>query len=216
MFSIHNSSFLFYFVYCTSIKQSNKKNVLNCTPKVGHKTFGVQFFMKYSFEEKLNVVSEITCGKTLVSICRERHLDKHQVRGWLSRYRAYGEEGLLKSTKGYHFTSAEKERIILEHIKDGVTLQQLSLRYDVNRNTILSWLRKVRSGGSLYDVKQRGRPPKAPMTRPKKRDPQTELEKLQAENLRLRAENALLKKVKALVEEQKAQARLNGQKPSTN
>jgi len=54
------------------------------------------------------------------------------------------------------------------------------------------------------------------MAKPKKRDPQTELEKLQAENLRLRAENALLKKVKALVEEQKARARLNGQKPSTN
>jgi cell division protein FtsB len=55
------------------------------------------------------------------------------------------------------------------------------------------------------------------MARPKKREPQTELEKLQAENLRLRAENALLKKVKALVEEeQKARARLNGQKPSTN
>ena len=105
--------------------------------------------MKYSFEEKLNVVSEITCGKGLETICRERHLDKHQVRGWLARYRVYGEEGLLKSTKGYHFTPAEKERIILEHIKDGVTLQELSLRYDVNRSTIISWLRKVRSGGSL-------------------------------------------------------------------
>ena len=54
------------------------------------------------------------------------------------------------------------------------------------------------------------------MARPKKREPQTELETLQAENLRLRAENALLKKVKALVEEQEARARLNGQKPSTN
>ena len=35
-----------------------------------------------------------------------------------------------------------------------------------------------------------------PMPRPKKKEPQTELEKLQAENLRLRAENALLKKVR--------------------
>ena len=172
--------------------------------------------MKHSFEEKLNVVSEITCGKGLETICREHHLDKHQVRGWLSRYRAYGEEGLRKSTKGYHFSPAEKERIILEHIKDGVTLQELSLRYDVNRSTIISWLRKVRSGGSLYDVKRRGRPPKTPMARPKKRDPQTELEKLQAENLRLRAENALLKKAKALVEAKKAQALLNGHGPSTN
>ena len=34
------------------------------------------------------------------------------------------------------------------------------------------------------------------MARPKKKKTQTELEKLQAENLRLRAENALLKKVR--------------------
>ena len=54
------------------------------------------------------------------------------------------------------------------------------------------------------------------MARQKKREPQTELERLQAENLRLRAENALLKKVQTLVEEQKAQARRGGQKPSTN
>ena len=172
--------------------------------------------MKHSFEEKLNVISEITCGKGIETVCRERHLDKHQVLGWLARYKAYGEEGLRTSTKGYYFTPAEKERIILEHINSGVTLQQLSFRYDVNRSTIISWLGKVRSGGSLYDIKHRGRPPKYPMARPKKREPQTELENLQAENLRLRAENALLKKVKALVEEQKARARLNGQKPSKN
>lgn len=69
----------------------------------------------------------------------------------LACYRLYGEDGIGKSTKGYHFTSGEKEKIILEHIKYGVTLQQLSLRYDVSRSTIKSWLRKVRSGGSLYD-----------------------------------------------------------------
>jgi len=54
------------------------------------------------------------------------------------------------------------------------------------------------------------------MARPKKKDPQTDLEKLQAENLRLRAEIALLKKVKALVEEKEAQALRNGQRPSTS
>jgi transposase len=54
------------------------------------------------------------------------------------------------------------------------------------------------------------------MARPKKKEAQTELEKLKEENLRLRAENALLKKVQALVEEQEARTRFNGQKPSTN
>jgi transposase len=97
----------------------------------------------------------------------------------------------------------------------GLPLQEICLRYDLNRSTIQTWMRKIRQGISLAN-KQRGRPPKAPMPRPKKKEPQTELEKLQAENLRLRAENALLKKVKALVEEQEAIARPNGQKPSTN
>ena len=54
--------------------------------------------------------------------------------------------------------------------------------------------------------KQRGRPPKAPMPRPKK-EPQTELEKLQAENLRLPRLRMRCQKVKALVEEQEAIAR---------
>lgn len=84
----------------------------------------------------------------------------------------------------------------------------------MNRTTVKCWIRKVREGLSLEN-KRRGRPPKKlTMARPKKKEPQTELEKLQAENLRLRAENALLKKVKALVEEQEARALLNGQKPS--
>ena len=172
--------------------------------------------MKHGFEEKLSVISEITCGKGLKTVCRERHLDRHEVRSWVARYRAYGEDGLRKSTRCHHFTAAEKEKIVLEHIQKGVPLSHLSLHYDVHRSTIKSWWRTIRAGGSLYDVKRRGRPPKDPMARPKKKEPQTELERLQAENLRLRAENALLKKVKALVEEQEARARLNGQKPSTN
>lgn len=54
------------------------------------------------------------------------------------------------------------------------------------------------------------------MGRSKKLEPETELEKLQAENDRLRAENALLKKVKVLVKEREARERKSGQKPSKN
>lgn len=177
---------------------------------------GCNLFMKYSFSEKFNVISEIIAGKGLNAVCRERRLDRHLVRWWLTRYKAYGENGLRNSSQGYDFSPSEKEAIILEHIKDGVTLPELCLRYDVSRSSIQSWLRKVRSGYSLYDVKRRGRPAKEPMSRTKKKDTQTEIEKLQAENLCLKAELALLKKVETLVEEQKARARVNGQKPSTN
>ena len=171
--------------------------------------------MRHTFEEKLDVVSEIVSGKGVKTICRERHLDRHMVYGWLLRYRAYGEDGLGKSPVTCCYSPSEKERIVLEHVRNAVPLSQLCLRYGMDRRTIRSWLRKFRSGGSFYNVRQDKHSP-GTMARPKKKNPQTELEKLQEENLRLRAENALLKKAKALVEEQKARARLNGQKPSTN
>lgn len=170
--------------------------------------------MEHSYEEKLSIVSEILSGKRLMMVCRERGIDKHMLQGWLDRYERYGEEGLRKVKKCRQFTQSEKEEIVLRHIKEGLTLRQLSLRYDVSRSTIISWTRQSRTGDVGHKEKQPGGSAKVHMGRPKKKEPQSELEKLQAENLRLRAENALLKKVKALVEEQEARARLNGRKPS--
>lgn len=171
-------------------------------------------YRHHSFEERLNIVSRLLLGEPLESLCKELKMDKKMVRQWLLRYRKYGEVG-LRGTRSYHYTTDEKLAIVREIEEKGVNLQEICLRYDLSRYAVQSWLRRYRDGLSLEN-KRRGRPSKEPMARPKKKEPQTELEKLQAENLRLRAENALLKKVKTLVEEQKAQARLNGQKPSTN
>ncbi len=54
------------------------------------------------------------------------------------------------------------------------------------------------------------------MGRPKKQEPQTELERLRYENEYLRAENALLKKVRALMEEEESRLRGTGLKPSSH
>ena len=62
--------------------------------------------------------------------------------------------------------------------------------------------------------KRQGRALKEPMGPPKKKEPQTELERLQAENLRLRAENALLKE--GLSRGKEGPSILNGREPSTN
>lgn len=170
-------------------------------------------YRRHTLEERLNVISRIMSGEPIESVCRVLNLDKNNVKQWLLRYQKYGEDG-LRGTRSYHYSTAEKLNIVAEFMVKGVPLQELCLRYDLNRSTIQRWVRTAQQGISLNN-KRRGRPPKD-MARPKKREPQTELEKLQAENLRLRAENALLKKVKALVEEQEAIARSNGQKPSTN
>ena len=169
-------------------------------------------YRHHNFEERLNVVRRILCGEPIKLVCRSLSLDENLVRQWYLRYKKYGEEG-LRGTRSYHYSAKEKDMIVKEYAEKGITLHEICLRYNLNRSTIKCWIKKVRKGLSLEN-KQRGRPPKTPMARPKKKKTQTELEKLQAENLRLRAENALLKKVKALVEEQEARARHNGQKPS--
>ncbi len=171
-------------------------------------------YRRHNFEERLKIVSRLISGEPCESVCRELNIDRKMVRQWYLRYIKYGEEG-LRGTQSYHYTAEEKLAIVMEFEKKGVILQEICLRHDLSLSAVKSWIRRFRNGLSLEN-KKRGRPRKDPMARPKKKEPQTELEKLQAENLRLRAENALLKKVKALVEEQEARARLNGQKPSTN
>ena len=189
---------------------------MNRPLKVRQKTFR-GLFMRRSFEEKLNVVSQAKRGKPIRVLSREYGLHESKILEWIRKYDIYGEEGLSKRPN-IKATGAFKEELVRLFLEKDVTLAQIVVQYQVSRTAMESWVRQVRKHGydTLYIEKPRGRPPKDPMARPKKKEPQTELEKLQAENLRLRAENALLKKVKALAEEQEARARLNGQKPSTN
>ena len=171
----------------------------------------------HNFEERLIIVIRLDAGESLRSLCREYKIDDHEISQWYFRYKRYGEAGLRRKV-GNTLSPAEKEAAVRLHEEKGVSLQGIRNEYDVSRCALKSWIRRVRANGyaSLHEKGRRGHQPQDPMARPKKKEPQTELEKLQAENLRLRAENALLKKVKALVEEQEARARLNGQKPSTN
>ncbi len=173
--------------------------------------------MRRSFEERLNVVSQAKAGKPIRQLSREYGLHENKILEWVRKYDLYGDDG-LKKQPNVKASGKYREELARSVIEKGVTLSQIVVQHRVSRTTIEKWVRQARKYGYgvLYIDKPRGRPPKDPMARPKKKEPQTELEKLQAENLRLRAENALLKKVKALVEEQKARARLNGQKPSTN
>ena len=169
--------------------------------------------MKYSKEDKLKIVLAILGGRGLKPLCRELHLDHQEVSYWVQLYRLYGEVGLEKKSRIKHLSFSEKEKIVLEYLRDGVPLSILSLRHGFHRCTLNSWVREYRNGGLIDSINSI---PITPMARPKKKEPQTELERLQEENLRLRAENALLKKVKALVEQERIRAQRGGQKPSTN
>ena len=167
--------------------------------------------MKYSLEEKLRIIQQIEEGFPLKTLSRKLGIDNKMVKTWLLRYKTYGLDG-LKLKKSKQISLKEKEKIVLEHTEKGVPLQKLSHQYDISLSSLCVWIRLYRIKGTLSKQKAQTKM----MSRSKTKEPETELEKLQAENLRLRAENALLKKVRALVLEEKLRAQHNGQLPSKN
>ena len=173
--------------------------------------------MKYSYEQRLEIVQRVKQGEAIAHLSKEYHINETQMLAWVRMWDKYGSTGLKKQPH-CRPTPALKEKVVRLILEEGVPLAHIRIEYRIGKTALQRWVSQVRQYGYeiLHLKKKRGRPPKDTMARPKKKELQTELEKLQAENLRLRAENALLKKVKALVEEQKAQARRYGQKPSTN
>lgn len=172
--------------------------------------------MKYTYERKLQLVAAVKSGTPISVLARENGIDKRDMRRWVRLYERHGEGGLKRAATA--FTEEFRGRMVRLVLEKGVPLSQISIDYRVSRACIGGWVRKVLSEGyaSLGGRRTGDRTAQRDMGRPKKREPQTETEKLQAEVLRLNAELALLKKVIALVEEKEAQERKNGQRPSTN
>lgn len=170
--------------------------------------------LKYTFERKLYIVSEVKAGKPIKVLSREKNLHENKILDWVRLYDRYGNDGLKKQPK-LQPTPDFKETVTRLILEKGVPLSRVLIDYRISRTALEGWVRLARNKGyaALRQSQRRGRPPKD-MGRAKKKEPQTELEKLQAENLRLKAENALLKKAKALVEGKKAQARQSGQQSS--
>ena len=130
------------------------------------------------------------------------------------RYQQEGESGLQKrSPKQANY--AEKCKIVCKYAKKSVPLPQICVEHNVSRTAVQRWTRLYRNGGyaALRNIRPQGKGRKG-MGRPKKKEPQTELERLRYENEYLRAEVALLKKVKALMEEREKRLRETGRKPS--
>ena len=170
--------------------------------------------MKHSTEERLLAVQKCLKGYAPKAVGRELGLDEHHVREWLLRYEQEGIVGLQKGPmKRADF--AEKCKIVCEFAEKGVPLHRICAENHVSRSAVESWTRIYKKGGyeALRAIKPQGTGRKG-MGRPKKQEPQTELERLRYENEYLRAEVALLKKVKALVEEREKRLRETGRKPS--
>lgn len=170
-------------------------------------------YRKHPIEERLLAVRKCLDGYSLNSVSCELGINRHYVKEWLLLYQQEGIKGLQKRpSKRVDFV--EKCKIVCEYAEKGVPLHRVSVKYHVSHSAISRWMLLWKKGGyaALRTIKSKGRPVK--MGRPKKQEPQTELERLRYENEYLRAEVALLKKVRALMEEKEKRLHEIGRKPS--
>ena len=170
-------------------------------------------YKKHSIEERLLAVQKCLEGYPPKAVGRQMGIDETDVSEWLDCYYQEGVAGLRKHPmKRANF--AEKCKIVCEYAEKGVPLHRVCAEHHVSQSAVSRWTRIYRNGGydALRDIKPHGRPKN--MGRPKKQEPQTELERLRYENEYLRAENALLKKVRALMEEREKRLHEIGRKPS--
>ncbi|MBR1472959.1 MAG: helix-turn-helix domain-containing protein [Paludibacteraceae bacterium] len=178
------------------------------------KLLGYFMLKKHPYKERLQAVKLCLAGYSVTSVGHRLGINKDYVLEWLLRYQRDGKAGLRRRIPK-RATYAEKCKIVCKYAEKHVSLQQICVEHNVSRSAVERWTRIYRKGGyeALRAIKPRGTGCKG-MGRPKKQEPQTELERLRYENEYLRAEVALLKKVRALMEEKEKRLHEIGRKPS--
>ncbi|MCC8188819.1 MAG: helix-turn-helix domain containing protein [Bacteroides sp.] len=80
-------------------------------------------YRKHSFEEKLNLVSQVKSGISLKLVARKYDLEPKLLRHWVGLYDKYGESGLEKR---FHIrvTTQVKEQIAGQIVENSISLPQ--------------------------------------------------------------------------------------------
>ena len=171
---------------------------------------------KWTFSDKLEVVRLYEDGYGSSIISRETGVSLGQVEVWLRRYRELGLSGLNK-LHNPRLSDDIKAEIVLQIRNKCLSLRAVSITYGISITALWRWQKEFDSSNlSVSAVVSKSGCWSKPMGRPKKKPPQTELEKLQVEISELRAEVAYLKKVRALVEQRENCGVAIVPKPSRN
>lgn len=155
---------------------------------------------KHSLSEKLKVIELYQSGYGSTTISEDLSVPLSIVKNWIRVYQEHGVKGL--EIKSYNsLNPILKEQAVREVLDKSVSFETVALKYQVSISAVYAWTQQVKLYGyAILSSIKTGRPSNQ-MGRPTKKEPETEIEKLQEELRYLRAENAYLKKLRALVQE---------------
>lgn len=102
----------------------------------------------YPQEVKIRVVYEIINLNITISSAANRYsIPKSTIDRWLSLYRTSGRV----SKESYKYTSEFKE-YVLNKVRNGVSVKQISLLYGIDRSSIQSWRKSFNNSTSTSPV----------------------------------------------------------------
>jgi transposase len=163
---------------------------------------------KYSFDFKLKLVQDYIEGKgSYRFLCDKFSIpDSKTLREWVAAYKAFGEDGLLRSRKKQTFTLEFKLHVVELYLTTEVSYQDLAIKKGITNPSMLSkWVNDFRiAGPDALIPRTKGRPPKMSKKAKKKKidknsnNDTDKLKRLEEENLKLRIKNAYLKELRRL------------------
>ena len=170
------------------------------------------FMTKHSFEFKKKIVLEYLNGKGGILYLSKKYglSSKSQLHKWAKNYKAFGNDGLLRSRENEVYSFEMKLSIVELYLTSEITYQELAIQNSIkNPATIGNWVNRFRiAGPDALKSRRKGRRKAMDKTDRKTQNKLVEetsvntsvehIKKLEDELLRLRIENAFLKELRRL------------------
>jgi len=173
---------------------------------------------KYSYEFKMKAVQAYLNDEGSYEYLSKKYnlSDKHPLRIWVSSYKEFGKEDLMRSRQNKNYSLQFKLSVVELYLSSEVSYRELALSQGINNPSLITrWVNDFRiAGPDALRPKKKGRK-KTLDTRELKKPSQSNEEKpvdtsaervkeLENELLRLRIENAYLKELRRLRLEEEA------------
>ena len=167
---------------------------------------------KYNFEFKKKVVLEYLDGKGGTPYLSKKYGlgSDSQLSKWINAYKAFGDEGLMRSRKQTKYSFEKKISVVESYLSSEISYQDLAIQEGItNPSMIANWVNRFRvAGPDALRPRRKGR--KKTLDKPKiDNKPITQensvvdtsaehVKELEDELLKLRIENAFLKELRRL------------------
>ena len=167
---------------------------------------------KHSFEFKKKIVLEYLNGKGGILYLSKKYglSSKSQLHKWVKNYKAFGNDGLLRSRENEVYSFEMKLSIVELYLTSEITYQELAIQNGIKNPAMIGkWVNRFRiAGPDALKSRRKGRRKAMDKTDRKTQNKLVEetsvntrvehIKKLEDELLRLRIENAFLKELRRL------------------